>query len=492
MGKGYISHPCTKRQPCIICGKTDHCFSGDYGQDGILHFCSKERAAEVFAGGERYILKQVTSGNYGAYESATQMEENKRRWMEEQRRTNPNWVEYGSRKRTSRPQKPIDVPKRKEWRVIDEIAPLKNSQLHQIYSYLLEMLVLEPEHKKALLSEWNAGIDPKLGEKILSKWTIKSLPMNDAARQCSRQQLNNPTRRELIDQLVKRFHSLRGVPGFYMGKDGRWKMSDISGIIYPVYDANGNIYRLRIGDEHPRIEEYAKDDAGNYLYECKNGKKTNIIKGTYSFDYRTGEWFFSPENGDKRIVWSNQKEIYEVKIGPKGYPEGIDGKIDGKYKNFSSRSDRKKETATEILAYNYYSEGTRSGSQISLYSKSGNDYRFVYVTEGEKKAMVLNEILGCPVIALPGVQTYSKLFEAEYQSDRSMVQFLMDQGMQFMIIVYDADKKVNETVLSSESNAVQMCKENGVSTLIGEWNPAFGKGADDMLIQGNRFQYIEK
>ena len=106
--------------------------------------------------------------------------------------------------------------------------------------------------------------------------------------------------------------------------------------------------------------------------------------------------------------------------------------------------------------------------------------------------MVLNEILRCPVVALPGVQTYSKLFEEENQSDKSMVQFLIEKGMQYMVIVYDADKRVNETVLASESNAIQMCKENGVSTLIGEWNPAFGKGADDMLIQGNRFQYIEK
>lgn len=491
MGKGYISHPCTKREPCIICGRTDHCYYGDHGQDGLIHYCSHERAAEVYVGAEKYILKRVTQGNYGAYESATQMEQNKRRWMEEQRMTNPNWIDYGSKKRTSKPQNPVEVPERKGWRVIDEIEPLKNSQLHQIYSYLLDMLVLEPNHKKALLDEWNAGIDPNLGEKILTRWTVKSLPMTDAARHNSRQTLANPTRRELIDQLVKRFHSLRGVPGFYMGKDGRWEMSALSGIVYPVYDSKGNIYRLRIGDEHPRIDKYAKDDAGNYIYEYKNGKKSHVINGTYSFDFRTGEWFYLSDT-IKETVWSKQKDIYMVKIGPKGYPEGIEGKIDGKYKNFSSRSDRKKETATEYIVYNHYSEGTRSGSQISLYSRAGDDFRFVYVTEGEKKAMVLNEILRCPVVALPGVQTYSKLFEEENQSDKSMVQFLIEKGMQYMVIVYDADKRVNETVLASESNAIQMCKENGVSTLIGEWNPAFGKGADDMLIQGNRFQYIEK
>lgn len=501
------SIPCTRTNPCVICGKTDYCWVGDYGVSKI-HFCGRIHDSEILSGGRRYILKSITPQNYAAYEDEEQKAQNLELWKEEQRRTNPDWIEKGRRTHKKQSNTVANAPIVKDRVVVDEILPLSNEALNEIYSYLLELLVLEPEHQQALLKEWNAGIEKGLGEKLLKQWSIRSLPMNDRARKNSRVQLENKTRKQIINAMVKRFKSLRGVPGFYMEKDQsgyyhpgetqenrmHWQMSNISGIVYPQYDTHGNIYRLRIGDEHPVIKEYAKDSNGNYLYYTdKDGKQKNVISATYEWNYYTGEWFrISADRKEKELVWSNQKRIFKVTLNDKGYPI-VDGKPDGKYKNFSSRKDMNKEEKDKILVYNRYPEGTRSGSQVSLYCKKGDNYSFVYVTEGEKKAMVMNMILGCPVIALPGVNCYNKLFEADNMPDgKSMFDYLLVMGMKCIIIVFDADKAVNDMVLSSEAGAVQLCREKGVMTWVGEWNLAFGKGADDILIQGNRFNLIEK
>lgn len=502
MGQGYVSIPCTKSNPCELCGRTDYCYVGDYGTNKV-RFCVTHRSPEVTAGGQLFHLTKITEGNYSAYIDDEYRQKSRREWMEEQRRSNPNWVERGYQKRPK--MKPVaDIPKKKEYVTIDEIAPLSNKLLHEVYSYLLDLLYLEPEHKTALLDEWNAGIENKLGEKILKQWPIRSLPMNDVARKNANIKLHNRTREDIVVQLVSRFRSLRGVPGFYLetrqykdqsGKtytQTRWQMVSLSGIVFPEYDSKGYIYRLRIGDEHPVLEEYEKDDFGNYIYytNAKNEQKHSIC-ATYTWNYRTGEWFRNPKNGHGEIVWSKQKGIFKVTLNKKGYPV-IDGKVNGKYKNFSSRKDETRETADEYQVFNAYPEGTRSGSNTSLYCKDGDDFRFVYITEGEKKAMVMNMLLNCPVISIPGVNTYGKIFENEYGSERSMFDFLLSKGMQCIIIVFDADKAVNDAVLASEAGAVQRCLEHGVMTCVGEWNLAFGKGADDVLIQGNRFKYVQK
>lgn len=518
---------CTRSFPCAVCGREDWCFMGEYS-DGNLWFCASRKEDTVIGtDGNTYVLKGITKSNYARYEEQTQAERNKRKWVEEQARTNPSWKQSNySFKKSPSPSHAVEEPMEIEKIVADEIAPLSNKRLNEIYSFMLDQLILEDFHKEALFKEWNDGIgaDIGLGNLILSNWPIRSLPMPDYARtKGGYHELKNITRKELIDRMVKKFGSLRGVPGFYLKtskwtdrntgevyQSTNWSLVNLSGIVYPVYDSNGYIFRIRIGDEHPDVKEYAKDSCGNYLYKEPIGdddKKHHVTSAVYRFDNYTGEWFRIPydKNGKrndnlKELVYSRTQGIYKVKINAKGYPV-VDGKPDGKYKNFSSRFEENHEEIIEkngkkvrrITSFNRYAEGTRSGSHISLYAKPGDDFRFLYVTEGEKKAMVINAIFHVPVIALPGVQNYPLLFEKEYMSEFSMFDKLCQKGLTVIFIVYDADKATNDMVLNCEQKAIQMCLEHKVSTFVGEWDVDFGyKGADDALIHGIDFNYDQR
>lgn len=525
MARYDFSKPATKQEPCLICGKTDHCWRAYYGsKDGWLHYCAKEGQNAVFGrDGAKYLLKVTSafpggrSGGYFVYEAEEQQLRHREEYIAELKAKNPNYNynnNYSGKNISSPMPPPVAIEEVIE---IDKVEPLPNKRLHEVYSYLLSLLVLEDEHKKALLDEWNSGlVNPNLGEELLASWPIRSLPMNDRARKACGVQLRNPTRRKLVECLVERFGSLKGVPGFFMEtvrwmQDGRemcnthWQMAFVSGIVFPCYDSEGYIYRIRIGDEHPTLQEYARDENGQYLYydyerrvQNKDGswgvsiEKKHVISADYRWDFKTGEWYGEDRNtGEKHIVYSLQKNIQCFRMSPKGYPI-IDGKVDGKYKNFSSYRRVEEVRDGKKIAYNGYSEGCRSGSPVSLYVKEGDNMDFLYITEGEKKGKVINAFLHCPVAVLPGVGTFSKLFEKEYGKPWSIMEYLLERGLKAVIVVYDADKATNDAVLGSEIGTIERCRSMGILTYVGEWDARYGKGADDVLIQGKTFEFYER
>lgn len=571
---GYLrSKPATKSEPCPICGKTDHCWSADYGEGGWLHYCAKGGSISVLGrDGNTYLLKDNRAfpggqyNGYFVYEDAEQQERKRQQYIEKLKRENPNYkYNKNSSYRRENPWNNISQTEvvQKEVVEVDMVKPLPNHKLHEVYSYLLSLLVLENGHRKALLDEWNAGlVNPNLGEEILQKWPIKSLPMNDYARKNCGVKLQNMTRREIIDKMIKRFGSLKGVPGFYLEtirwndkvtgepkENTHWQMVKLSGIVYPCYDADGYINRIRIGDEHPQIEEYAKDGNGKYIYEYfdllkksdegyfitykagtkiesehiyqdpKDGsyflqdRKTGLAQTVYLqkessgknlfyasrkhavcadiyWNSSSGEWFRKDRiTGESCIVYSLQKEIGSVKMTAKGYPK-IDGKVDGKYKNFSSYSRVEEEKNGQTFAFNKYADGCQSGSPLALYTKEGDDMQYLYVTEGEKKAMVINTFLKCPCISIPGVNTFSKLFEKEYGKDKSIMERQVEKGLLAVIVAFDADKAINPSVMKAQEGLINKIVESGITTFVANWDAKFGlKGADDALIQGKRFEF---
>lgn len=525
------SKPATRQEPCPICGKTDHCWSAYYGpKSGWIYYCAEKHCSgstivHSSVNGKTYLLKNNrafpggrTANGYFVYESEEQQQRLREEYIAELKANNPNFKGY-----VRHNQKPAlaqqDLPVEKELVEVDHVDPLSNKKLNEIYGYLLSMLVLEDNHKQALLDEWDAGlVNPHLGEDLLAKWPVRSLPMNDYARKNGGIRLKNMTRKELIKRLVDRFGSLRGVPGFYLEtvkwKDKitgepkeftHWQMVNLSGIVYPCYDPDGNIYRLRIGDEHPRIYEYAKEPDGSYITEQKTvclttPDGTEVFKTITShvhsaeifWNPKTDEWFKKCiSTGEVETIYSNQKGIYKVKISDKGYPV-IDGKVDGKYKNFSSYYAKEVEQGDKRLLYNGYNSGCQSGSPISLFIQPGDDMRYLYITEGEKKGMVMNQFLHCPTGSMPGVHTFSKLFENVYGKNYSIMDYLIQRGLEAVIIVYDADKAVNMHVLSAEKGLIEKCKSYDVITFVGEWDPRYGKGADDILIQGKNFEFYQQ
>ena len=61
--------------------------------------------------------------------------------------------------------------------------------------------------------------------------------------------------------------------------------------------------------------------------------------------------------------------------------------------------------------------------------------------------------------------------------------------MKAIIVVYDSDKAVNDAVLAAEQTVITQCKERGILVYSANWNPMFGKGADDVLIIGKTFEF---
>ena len=158
-----------------------------------------------------------------------------------------------------------------------------------------------------------------------------------------------------------------------------------------------------------------------------------------------------------------------------------------KYKNFSSYKEENDENGN---TYNIYSNGCRSGSNISIYySPALDDTYLFYVTEGEKKAIIANHLLKVIVICLPGTSTYSKLTEKD-PDGMSCLDYLKSLGCTAAAVAYDADKLVNEAVQRHEKNLVELLKENGFTAYVTRWNAGFGKGLDDILLLGIRPELI--
>ena len=226
-------------------------------------------------------------------------------------------------------------------------------------------------------------------------------------------------------------------------------------MLFPLFDVDGRIVRLRIREKYPNISGEYQGTSGTYHhgYSKKNGQPY---------------WLFTPNDSKESIlVWYPGKDFPLEKELPKG-------KASSKYKNLCSVYVKDN--------VNAYGKGSRSGSFASLYLSGVTDFNSVYITEGEKKAMVANKLLHRPVVSIPGVSTFRRLFVEEEGCDISLMEALRLHGMMEAVLVFDADKNTNANVLRQEAEAVKEFMSKGLSIAIGEWNPAWGKGLDDVLL----------
>lgn len=441
--------------PCMICGKPDWCFRLEFDGDtenpgNVLHCCA--RSTEKYVGS--YILikiKDTDVGQYGYYEDLDRYEE----FLEKNKK---------SPKKICRPAaQPIKKAEKSSALIVGEVAVREPVFLDAVYRRFLSMLCLEAWHEERLKKDWDTDNTGNLFSKVIIVYPVKSLPPADWFRRASDYSdgHQNRTRTDICQQLVKEFGSLAGVPGFYESK-GVWSFAGTEGILFPVYDRNGYMIRLRIRDDYPDISGFFQNKEGTYVHSySKNGKHS---------------WKF---------VLKETKEIIELPNQPMLVCPP--GKAGNKYKNFSSVYEKttKRADGTRLIYNGYEKNGSRSGSNISLYCKKGDNFSTVYVTEGEKKAIVANIMLGVPVISLPGTGTFSKLFEVD-ECGKSIMDCLTEKGMKLCVICYDADKNENVRVLQSEQKAVQAFLKRGLRIAIGEWNPNWGKGLDDTLVLGIR------
>ena len=463
--------------PCVFCGDVGYDIRLHYPEtEDVVHWCHKTQAEKgdiISVGGKQYICTATDHrpegkgmGKFNLFKEYLSKEE----WMAKQERINPDWkpsypAGAGNRPRVIPKTVALKTPKPGEL-AEGEVKPLSNKQLDKIHRVLLSMLVLEKKHEADLLNEWKSPLHDV--SHLIEDFKIRSLPPPDKSRFKSSYRYQNPLRKSIISKLYDTFGDLRGVPGLYMRTGTNWDNKpekerwtfafSREGVLYPCYDANGYIYRLRIKDEYPDRE-------------IKPGKQ-EPFKGMYGYftHYYDFEGFlrcrFVPKDKSQKSIDVGLSEVY--------------GKPRGKYKTLSSVN-------TELVygdrIVNKLFCGCKSGSPYSLYTRPGDNFTVVFGPEGEKKAMVANAVKHVPGVSIPGVTNFSVIFVPD-ESGVSLIDYLISKGMKYFVIGYDADKDENEQVAESEQEFAQELKKRGVIPMVAAWRHDFDKGLDDILLKG--------
>lgn len=468
---------CTRSAPCLICGTIDWDMRMHYilenGKTDTVHWCHKTRGAKgdiISVGGTQYICisagRQIDTGEFYLWKEYLSKEEWKKKYE------GISTYNYSSKPSYNISNEPITGTLGKD-PVPGEEKVLPVKQLHEIYSYMLSLLVLEPKHYRLLAEEWNNPIYPNLCNTLCSGLT--SLPPIDKARYANKETFKNITRKELVKRLLEKFGDLRGVPGFYLRSGSyykdkpeseRWTVSGGEGILFPCYNKDGLIWRPRYREDYPSIE--IKEG----IHPSFNGKW-----GTFHHYYNKEGYHcysFQPKGeGSSEVVVDPTLKIHKI------MPGDIKGKASGKYKTLSSLK-LKTDGASSI---NIMEGGCGSGSPYSFYARKDQNYTIVLGTEGEKKAMICSLLKNFPSVSLPGVWCFASLFYTD-EDGESFIDKMKKKGMKYFLLCYDADKTENETVMNAEKAFIEALKKAGVTPLIGEWKGKYNKGIDDILLMG--------
>lgn len=430
--KKWKETECSRLEPCLICGDTEgRCHRLLNQESGDLyHLCSRVRTHQnVNRGGFWYVYeKETKDGTFSRYEESNSRSNRIRKWKNGETGAAENQRTFHEVQETAGKQQ-----KQQQ----DEIQPRENRYLDKIYRFILDNLVLDPVHRAYLLQEgWT--------DEMMEKNNIKSFPENDYFREkYNNNPTLNPSRKELARKVIDRFgkDALLGVPGAYKDKLGNWTFYGAKGILFPLPDVDGNIYRLRIRMDFMDVDAKVQFLPQGVSYYEKEGKKIYIhpLKG-----------YYTQEDGHR---------VY-LKTG------------NGKYRNFASGGR---------------DCGCAAGNQIGVYRSADNAMFILFVTEGEKKGIFSNDKLDAPFVSLPGVNSWSKLLEGEKGS--RPIDKLILLGVKMIVIAFDADVAENNAVLKQQINVFKAIKEEGLEVGVASWDVTLGKGIDDLLAGGNQPYY---
>lgn len=480
MGSRGYKERTSRGAPCIFCGDVGLDMKVTYPEtEDVVYWCHKTHATKgtiMSVAGRDYICiatdyetAEATMGKFDLWKEYLSKEE----WIAKQERINPDWKpSISSRFNSNAPRKmhykPVEFITPKEGELLEGEEPvLSHRELDTRYRALLSLLTMEDKHRVPLLEEWKSPIYDV--SNILDDFLLRSLPPPDKARFKSSYQYKNPTRKAAIGKLYDMFGSLKGIPGIYMRSGSYWdEMPEKErytfsfpheAVIYPCFDKDGFLYALRVKDELPDLEV---KESKHKPYQDHFG----IFNRYYDND------------GYLRCSFTT-KEGKKMEVDP----ADAYGKPKGKYKPFTSVSEKKVESEGKIKVVNSFKCGSKSETAYSLITRPGDNMKIVIGTEGEKKAMVANAIKKVPCVSIPGVTHYNIIFRKD-ENGISLIDYLKSKGMKYFIVCYDADKEDNQMVYDSEQNFLAALKAHGVQPMIGSWKQDFDKGLDDILLKG--------
>lgn len=267
------------------------------------------------------------------------------------------------------------------------------------YTLLLQMLPLRKRHAESLRARG-------LSDRQIKEFCYKSTPSDPKA-----------TAKKLRDMGA----TLQGVPGFYVGKDGLWTMSDYgSGILIPQRNSKGQIqgFQIRRDEKQPICRNCSYFEKGI----CTNEKSERSTTSVNASD-----------------TCSCFKEY------------------GSRYLAFSSRD---KKEGTPAQTYVHYREGVKGCEDM-------------IITEGALKADVISSLSGYSVLSVPGVNSLKFLPQA--------LRSLLKKDLCRVIVAYDMDKRDNEQVQQAERKLTALLKHLEIPYQIKSWDPRF-KGLDDWLL----------
>ena len=423
----------SKTSPCPICNKPDYCFwkEREKNPDMFNLYCNRtsEAIGNIVTGsdGKEYIsIYQNTRGT--VFEAVEQREERSKSKVD------------GNK---------VNSPSIKTHCVVDSINPLPNERLDEIYRCMMSHLPLYKHHAQYLLNE---GWDMEL----ITNNGICSFPVENK-KKLPASLKNIPSREDLAKAIMKELSltSLAGVPGAYLSESGKWNFVGKSGIIFPVYDENGLIYRIRTRLDYLDLPVKVKEDEKGFYYEDM-GERVDITMGGPKK---------KTENGIQNIRFSSHE---------------------GKYRNFSSYALNEDAYKSGFIE-NIFHKGCEAKNQLLFSSHPNDTWETVWIIEGEKKAIFSNKVLHQPFIGLSGVNDFGRL--KKIRNGKNTLQILKERGTKNCIIAYDADRYHNSAVMMFMNNLADMLAKEQFKVFIADWNEKDGKGLDDLLSSG-KFPHI--
>lgn len=466
----FMNKEVNRRRPCPICGKTDYCSFWNSPEKGFERVvCKRTEGTDgediMGVDGNLYTFIHTSLGGNGVFEIKSVYEARREQEKDEWMRANQVGP-YNPRNKNYKEKatKPNNIVKAAvvthEYHEENHIEPLPHPQRHRIYQCLLKHLTLDPIHKASLMKDgWS--------EDMLEKHMICSFPAKDIVRfKYKNFNTSNPYRKALAKTVMDELglSDLTGVPGAYQDAQSNWTFNGPSGIVFPLYDKDGWIYGLNIRMDFMDVS-VALNREGERRFYIHAGQKYyhEPMKGFYTL------------SGKEKVFPKHQ-----------GYYDGT-GKyheIKGKYRPFTSYAEDEA-AYREYIIRNKFKNGCRLESSMSLYytPKEDNCY-FCFLTEGAKKAIFANCYMKAPVVGFQGVDAWGDLLKGE--KGHRPIDSLKKYGVTTFIVVYDADKMVNSSVLKAESRVVTALQAEGFKMGVGAWDIHEGKGLDDLLANGGQ------
>lgn len=322
----------TRQNPCPVCGKPDFCFWREREKDpGYFNlYCNRTSEAKgtIITGkdGKDYLV--IYQSN-----TATIFEEKNQRAERTKHNVSGEKKEYTPRNFT----------------VMDSITPLTHQKLDQVYRCMMSHLPLFKFHAKYLAKEgWSMKLIREHGICSMPAANIRKLPAS-LKGSLSRTVL---AARVMQDLSMK---SLAGVPGAYINEQGSWTFHAKSGILFPVYDSDGLIYRMRIRMDYLDLPVTVLEDSQGFYYLDKGIRIELSMSGAFK--------------------WVDNQKIFMDFPSHKG-----------KYRNFSSY---KMDAASYQSGYiqNAYNKGCEAKNALLYAFHASDNFSVWWITEAKKSIL---------------------------------------------------------------------------------------------------------